>query len=228
MIPKIIHQTWKNKTIPDIWKESVESVKKYHKGYKYILWTDESMKRFVKKEYPEFYETYNNYPHPIQRCDAFRFLVLYKYGGIYIDMDIACKKPFTSLLKYDLVLVKSANYDTLTNSFIISTKENPFMKYCIDHLIEYKDSYSLFGKHLHIMKSTGPFFIDSMANKYKLKKRDNYHVLTKKEFSGDCNVCTAGDCEGGEYFTHVPGNSWHSLDSTIYNSLLCMYKKITN
>ena len=26
MIPKIIHQTWKNETIPDKWKESVKTV----------------------------------------------------------------------------------------------------------------------------------------------------------------------------------------------------------
>jgi mannosyltransferase OCH1-like enzyme len=228
MIPKIIHQTWKTKTVPDKWKESVKSCKQEHKSYKYMLWTDKAMKEFVKKEYPEFYKTYNDYPHPIQRCDAFRYLVLYKYGGIYIDMDIGCKKSVYSLLKYDLVLVKSANYDTLTNSFMISTKENPFMKYCIDHLIEYKDSYSLFGKHLHIMQSTGPFFINSMANEYKLSKKDNHYILTSKEFSGDCNVCTVSDCDGGTYFTHVVGSSWHSLDSTIYNSMLCMYKKITN
>ena len=102
MIPKIIHQTWKNETIPDKWKESVGSVKAHHKSYKYMLWTDKAMKEFVKKEYPEFYKTYNDYPNPIQRCDAFRFLVLYKYGGIYIDMDIGCKKSVYSLLKYPL------------------------------------------------------------------------------------------------------------------------------
>jgi len=228
MIPKIIHQTWKNSTIPDKWKESVESIKDHHKGYKYMLWTDKAMKEFVKKEYPEFYKTYNEYPHPIQRCDAFRFLVLYKYGGIYIDMDIGCKKSVSSLLKYDLVLVKSANFDTLTNSFIMATRKNPFIKYCIDHLIEYKDSFSFFGKHLHIMQSTGPFFINSMANEYKLSKKDNHYILTSKEFSGDCNVCTVSDCDGGTYFTHVVGSSWHSLDSTIYNSCLCMYKKVIN
>jgi mannosyltransferase OCH1-like enzyme len=226
MIPKIIHQTWKNNKIPERWKEAVESCKDKHKSYKYMLWTDESMKQFVKKEYPWFYKTYNDYPYLIQRCDAFRFLVLYKYGGIYIDMDIMCKKTLTPLLKYDLVLVKSANYDTLTNSFIISTKENPFIKYCIDNLINYKDSYSLFGKHIHIMNSTGPFFIDNRANEYKLSKKDNYYILSKEEFAGDCNLCTLDTCKGGTYFNHVVGESWHSIDTTIYNTCLCLYKGI--
>ena len=51
MIPKIIHQTWKNKQIPDEWNHAVESCKKINSHYKYILWTDETMKNFVKKEF---------------------------------------------------------------------------------------------------------------------------------------------------------------------------------
>jgi inositol phosphorylceramide mannosyltransferase catalytic subunit len=228
MIPRVIHQTWKTDKVPEVWVDSVNACKDTHKSYKYMLWTDVKMKEFVKKEYPEFYKTYISYPHVIQRCDAFRYLVLYKYGGIYIDMDLWCKKSLTPLLKYDLVLVKSANYDTITNSFIIATQKNPFIKYCIDNLEKHKNSYSIFGKHIHIMNSTGPLFIDKMVKEYGLqKKRDNYYILTKSEFSGDCSVCnTHKDCNGGTYFKHVVGNSWHSLDSKIYNSCLCMYRSV--
>ena len=46
MIPKIIHQTWKDNKIPDNWVNAVESCKL--NGYKYILWTDKTMDEFVK------------------------------------------------------------------------------------------------------------------------------------------------------------------------------------
>jgi mannosyltransferase OCH1-like enzyme len=126
------------------------------------------------------------------------------------------------------VLVKSANYDTITNSFIMVTPKNPFIKYCIDNLEKHKDDYSMFGKHVHIMNSTGPFFINKMVDDYGLeKKKDNYYILSKKEFSGDCSVCnTDKNCKGGLYFKHLVGNSWHSLDSTIYNTCMCIYKSI--
>ena len=227
MIPKIIHQTWKNSKIPDKWKEAVESCKEKNKDYKYILWTDKSMKEFIKKEYPFFYNTYNEYKHNIQRCDAFRFFVLHKYGGFYMDMDVICKKSLNSFRSYDLVLVKSANYDTLTNSFMASNPENPFMKYCIDKLIDYKDSYSFLGNHVHIMNSTGPFYVNNRANEYKLsKKKDNYYLLSKEAYFGDCNACTLETCKGGTHFSHVFGGSWHSWDTTLYNGVLCVYKKI--
>ena len=43
MIPKIIHQTWKNNIIPDNWSAAVESCKSKHADYQYILWTDEML-----------------------------------------------------------------------------------------------------------------------------------------------------------------------------------------
>lgn len=228
MIPKIIHQTWKNTKIPDNWKDAVESCKEKNKDYKHILWTHKTMKEFIKKEFPEFYKTYNEYPHNIQRCDAFRLFVLYKYGGFYIDLDVICKKSFNKYRSYDLVLTKSANVNTITNSFMASNINNEFMKYCIDNLIKYKDSYSLFGNHIHIMNSTGPYFINNMVKEYKLKKKDNYYLISKDEYFGDCNACTLDTCKGGTYFSHVFGGSWHSWDTPLYNGVLCLYKKIVN
>lgn len=81
MIPKIIHQTWKTKVIPEHWKDSSNSCKIYNEDFNYILWTDDSMDEFVKINYPKFYKVYKSYEYNIQRCDAFRYLVLYKYGG---------------------------------------------------------------------------------------------------------------------------------------------------
>jgi len=103
MIPKIIHQTWKNNVIPDNWKDAVNSCKEVNNDFKYILWTDQMMEEFVQKYYPEFLHTYKSYKHNIQRCDAFRYLVLYKYGGVYLDMDTICKKNLSELLHYDIV-----------------------------------------------------------------------------------------------------------------------------
>ena len=227
MIPKIIHQTWKNKTIPEAWKEAVESVKEKHKNYKYILWTDESMKQFVKKEFPDFYKTYNAYEHHIQRCDAFRFLVLYVYGGIYIDMDIMSKKSLNPLLKYDIVFVKQPYDNSFTNAFIACIPSHPFIQYCINKLPEYKDSYSFFGKHVHVMNSTGPYFLKKMVEHYKAEKHTlkNHYILTKEEYSGDCTSCTFDTCKGGTYFKHIAGQSWHSYDSTLYVNTYCFLKQ---
>jgi mannosyltransferase OCH1-like enzyme len=225
MIPKIIHQTWKTNNIPDEWKNAVNSCKIINNDFTYILWTHETMDIFVKENYPDLYTIYKSYKHDIQRCDAFRYLVLYKYGGVYLDMDIICKKNLNNLLHFDLVLAKSSNIETtFTNSFFMVVPNHPFFKYCIDNLADYKDNFQYFGKHLHVMNSTGPLFLTNLVNHYG--KIPNYYILTKKEYAGDCNICNETICNGGTYFTHIPGNTWHGLDSTIYNFVFCNKKII--
>lgn len=220
MINKIIHQTWKTNDIPDEWKDAVNSCKSIHAEFKYIMWTDENMDIFVKKYYSEFYKTYHSYQYDIQRCDAFRYLVLYKYGGIYLDMDIMCIKNLNKLLHYDIVFAKSSNFErSYTNSFFMVCPNHPFFKYCIDHLSENINSYKYLGKHLHVMNSTGPTFLTTMLNNYG--NIENCYNLTKDEFAGDCNVCNENNCIGGTYFKHIKGQSWNGSDSLFYNFVLC-------
>ena len=97
-------------------------------------------------------------------------------------------------------------------------------KYCIESLSENMNNYQYFGKHLHVMYSTGPSYLTNMINNYG-KMKDAY-ILTKKEYAGDCNVCNENTCQGGTYFTHIHGNSWHEIDSSIYNFLLCNKRKL--
>ena len=221
----MIHQTWKTTTIPDNWKSAVQSCKSVHPDYKHILWTHETMAEFIKNEYNFFYDTYKSYKYDIQRCDAFRYFVLYKYGGIYLDMDIVCKTKLDSLLSYDLVLSRSSNVKvSYTNSFFMSIPNHPFFKHCINNLSLTVNRFYYLGKHIHIMSSTGPFFLSKMIKNYG--KIPNLYLLDTNEFAGDCNVCNETTCKGGVYFKHIVGNSWHSFDSTLYNFSMCNYKKI--
>ena len=222
MIPKIIHQTWKTHDIPYKWKNSVDSCKTIYEDFKYILWSDDEMDQFVKTHFAWFYPTWIEYPHMIQRCDSFRYMVLYTYGGIYMDLDIGCKKQPTELLnKYDLLLAKSVNVDTtLTNAFIASVPENIFILHCIQNLIKHKNKYNNFGKHLHVMNSTGPLFLTSMASTFP--NIHNMYILSNKQYVNDCTVCNS-KCKGGEYFFEEEGNSWHGIDSTFYNHIRCLH-----
>jgi hypothetical protein len=73
-------------------------------------------------------------------------------------------------------------------------------KFCIDNLPLYVNSYSLFGKHLHVMNSTGPYFLTSMVKKYKEKNIKKLYILSSEEYAGDCTVCNENTCQGGTYF----------------------------
>ncbi len=226
MIPPILHQTWKNKDVPEQWQGSYKSCQKELAAFERKLWTDAEMEEFVKVNYPDMYETYMGYPHHIQRCDSFRYMLLYKVGGVYLDLDTVCRQSITPLLNYDVVLARSPNMGKyVTNSLLMTAPGHPFFRYVIEQLKNYKDSYGWFSKHFHVLNSTGPIFFTNVYHSYvKLNGPiPNSYVLTKEEFSGNCSVCS-DTCSGGTYFSHVVGRSWNSWDSQFFNYFLCNWK----
>ena len=47
---------------------------------------------------------YDGYGFGIQRADAMRLFFLHKFGGIYIDLDIECKRSLDFLRHYAWVM----------------------------------------------------------------------------------------------------------------------------
>jgi len=230
MIPKIIHQTWKTHDVPKHWKKAFDSCKRHNPDFQHILWSHDEMDQFVITHFAWLYPTWIEYPHMIQRCDSFRYMVLYAYGGIYMDLDIGCKRPLHNVIhNQEMILANSPNVkNNLTNSFIASSKQNEFMRFCVMHLVSYKNmnyNFGLTGKHMHVMYSTGPKFIDNMYYQYIFNTNNVHkiHILSQEHFSGDCSECNK-KCNGGELFFHLKGNSWNSWDSVIWNILLCNYR----
>jgi mannosyltransferase OCH1-like enzyme len=120
--PKIIFQTWKNKTPPKKMAYWAETWRSNNPDYEYIVWDDAENRRFVADKFSWFLPTYDSYDVEIKRADAIRYMFLYTYGGIYADMDFECLKPFDSLLeeygRYDIILGKmdSGTQSSLSNT----------------------------------------------------------------------------------------------------------------
>ncbi|CAF0998737.1 unnamed protein product [Rotaria sordida] len=99
-IPRLIHQTYRTHDVPSIWNATVQSVMEKNIGeFKYRRWSHAEMDAFVKKHEPQFYwKTYITYPYDMQRIDSFRYVLMLHVGGIYVDMDNGCNRPFRDLL----------------------------------------------------------------------------------------------------------------------------------
>ena len=225
MIPKIIHQTYKSESeIPEHWQQARQSILNKHSDYQYVFWTDNDIHRFLRTYYPVFYETtFLKYTHKIQQVDAFRYFVLYHYGGIYMDLDIGIKERLDRYMNNDLVLVKSANTPNIyTNSLMMSSTKNAFMRQCMFALKSHRNDFNWAGKHLHVMYSTGPIFVSNQQTRYNGVLK----TISKEEFNDTCTVCNMNKCEGGNVFYQVTGNSWHSWDSSFYNLVLCNWRYV--
>ncbi|MDO6416170.1 glycosyltransferase [Sphingomonas sp. BIUV-7] len=89
--PKIIFQTWKSRSeIPDNYRYWHGTFRAKNPEHVVILWDDDDNRRFIAEEFPWFLNTYNSYPSEIYRADVVRYFFLFRYGGIYADLDTEC------------------------------------------------------------------------------------------------------------------------------------------
>ena len=222
-IPKIIMQTWKDRNIPDHWKESPISIAKHMPGWEYVLMTDDDNREFVAKHFPDFLPFYDAFPYAIQRADAIRACWLYVHGGIYMDLDFVVQKPLDPLFRSDneLYVVPSGNVPTtITNSFMAS---KPGCKVWLTYIEEMKKAlpYWAYGKHLKVMASTGPLCFSRSIGKWS-----GVYALLPSKLMMPCSVCTPVCNTEEAYLTPLDGRSWNEWDSLALNAALCNWRAL--
>ncbi|KAJ6227405.1 initiation-specific alpha-1 [Anaeramoeba flamelloides] len=90
-IPNIIHQTWKNR-YDEIVYRSMVTWRSLNPAFQYYFYTDQEMDDYVKTFFPRYFEMWDDLPGVV-RSDIFRYLIIYREGGIYSDIDTRCVKP---------------------------------------------------------------------------------------------------------------------------------------
>lgn len=210
MIPRIIHQTYKNASIPEVWKEAQASCLALHtekEGWEYKLWTDKMALEFIQAEYPWFYDTFAGYPYPIQRADAIRYFVLSHYGGIYIDLDDGCNRSLEPLLSYP-AFVRKTIPTGISNDVMGAVPRHAFFMKVVEEIKNYDRSWIL--PYITVMGSTGPLFLSVMWRHWSsagLNVGDGpgggrVRIIFPEEYNG----------HSWSFFTHHLGNSWHAAD----------------
>lgn len=100
--PKIVHQIWFQFNAP-LSKEFEALIERHrqmanNEGFKYILWDWASAENLVKTHYPyllSFLVSYSEFN--IVKCDFFRYLLMYHYGGLYLDLDFYVLNSFGAM-----------------------------------------------------------------------------------------------------------------------------------
>ena len=138
MIPKIIHQIWlgdKNKMPLDLMK----TVKDRHLDWKYILWSEDTIGDLINQNQYDLVLYSDNSGETIypKLADIVRYEKLFNYGGIYIDADSQCNKPFDDLI-FAPFFVAYENEEKrpgiIANGVIGSIPNHPILKECINEI----------------------------------------------------------------------------------------------
>lgn len=207
-IPKIIHQSFPKKMLTKELKENISKIKKLNPNWEYRFYDDEDIVSFISKNYePHILEYYNkiNPKYGAARADLFRYLLIYKLGGVWLDIKSSINKPLDEVIKKDDVFLLSQWQNKMTEPFkgwglhrlllhvpggefqqwhIISAKENPLIKAAIEKVLRNIHIYSAstFGVGSNgIFITTGPtvytLAIEPLLEKYPHRFVDSIRDL---------------------------------------------------
>lgn len=168
-IPTIIHQSWKSCELPArqaLWRAHCARV--LPAGWTLWLWTDEDNQRLIERDFPDFLPTWNAYDTKIKQIDSVRYFYLYKYGGVYMDTDLTCLRPFEDTLPmtpgiahFGYQRVNPHDWEAVANAFLAAPPGHPFVAFMIGKLVGG-------ARNSHPLTATGPRLLTSGLRYWRL------------------------------------------------------------
>ncbi len=203
VFPRRIFQTWKSRTeFPENFAYWSNTWKSLNPSYKYEIFDDNDIEKFITEKFPWFLPRFNKYNVPIKKADAVRYFYLYAYGGIYADMDFECLKNFDALLtKHKDVGVllgcmadaedhATTSPNNIPNALMIS-KPRHDLWICVFHVLEERRD----DTGLRVEDVTGPVVLKEGYFLYKKGdyKNTDWYKRIVSELSPDLKPCNSGD-----------------------------------
>ena len=192
----------------------------------------DEIEELISTKYNWFWETYKSFPYLIQKADAARLFLLKELGGVYLDMHFEILDNLDSLFtentlftgKNNAFFLPSPNIPfVFTNAFMAASPDATILDLYITEIMDYlkKSPWWHIGKHMVVMNSTGP-----LALTRAIQKTKNVVGYLPKSILAPCSVCNLDHCpsKSGQLMRQMQGKTWHSIDSTILDFIICNWK----
>jgi mannosyltransferase OCH1-like enzyme len=241
-IPMVIWQTMKTNRVPVFMKDYADTWIDLNPEYEYRFFDDNDIIEFISSDFPEYLEGYYKLEYGASKADLWRYLIIYKYGGVYADLDCRCLRPLREWIqnKATFVTQLGTNKD-ICQWLIISVPNNPIFLKAAEKTLEnsntkkYKTFYHGFGftenklyilqnetiKSTHpVLSLSGPPVLQEAAEKCL---RENLLSDFLPYLQIVCVSSLTISCQMNNYVAHETGNeeylkSFKKLKLIHYNS----------
>lgn len=168
-IPKVFHQVWiGNKPLSSKAIQYRNSWMTYHPKWEMKLWTEDNMPHFKNQD------LYRQTKTLAGKVDIARYELIYKYGGIFIDIDFECFKNIEPLIK-DIKAFASFNWNNkfISNGILGAVSSHPAFAKLVYELKEWVQK----NANKQANRRTGPHYTTHI-----LKNRNDIHLFKSKLF----------------------------------------------
>lgn len=165
MIPKKIFQTWKYKDLPYPIALSIKNMLSLNPGYEYRLFDDSDMLEYICDNFDDdIKRAYSKINVGAAKADFWRYLILYKEGGIYLDIDSVLYNSLDTLIKPmdKAIISREKNPNIFLQWCMMFEANHPILKLTIDKCI-----YNILNETTtDIMYLTGPRVFSQAIEEY--------------------------------------------------------------
>lgn len=192
-----IHQIFFNigkgelEQIPKFYQCHLHNVK-YCKKYKlrYTLWTKEKVLKLLNMpKNKKFKKVFNEFRFDIQRIDFAKYLILWNYGGIYLDLDIyIIDKSIYHLYDLSYFFVRwHKNHRNLPYNAVLGTKKHNNLYHDImvhsEKSFYEKNKKSIYHtwKGRFVFQTTGHYMLKRVLKKNKITEMLDILKINTKE-----------------------------------------------
>ncbi len=203
-IPRIIHQTFKTSSLPFITRWHINKFRKKNPDYKYEFYDDERVEDFFYQEFePHVFLSYKKLNIGAAKADMFRYAVLYKRGGIYLDIDSSINDKLNSFINPDdkAIITFEGHPGFYAQWALIYEAGHPFLKKTLDKIVE-NISLNKYPNDVHRM--TGPSVYTEAINESLIEDTAIPYRLLGTDYNGHLRV----KYPLGKFFLYKKGEHW--------------------
>lgn len=160
MIPRVIHQVWVHKPMPDEVRRWIETWDVRHPGWTHVLWRDDDLRWLDNVALFDHADAYVA-DHAVgqMKADVARYEILAKFGGVYVDCDFECRYPIDDLVDVPAFAVRQPTGGQPANGLIGVQPGNAVMRECVARLPS--RAMKMRGKSAN--RVSGPAFFGSLV-----------------------------------------------------------------
>ena len=210
-IPKKIFQTWevKENEMTKEMQKIVNTWKQFNPDYEYHFYDKNDRELFIKNNFSkQIYEAYCRIIPGAYKADLWRYCVLYKYGGVYIDLDTICMNNIDKFLFHQLEFISAVDINrdimegthNIFNTFIASVPNFKILENCINIIVYQVENNIIPNSKLNF---SGPGVLGRALNVYL--NLPEYNSFIGKEGLNN-NLYLLKFEEGTEYVKNLEGD----------------------
>jgi mannosyltransferase OCH1-like enzyme len=163
MIPHVFHQFWTGSELPVEYADMIATWKTHHPDWKHRFWTADNMIPLLnQKLYDRADQISPHAPEQFQ-SDVVRYEILYRYGGVWADVDFVCQKPIDDLMGVPIFAGRVSN---VLNNALIGAPEGHAMLF--DLIAKLPANVARYGPSVGNTVKSGPQFFTPIARRHKI------------------------------------------------------------